>query len=161
TGALALLMLLFAAAVFAWLTMRYIPHNSVGVVEKLWSAAGSVPEGRILALSGEAGYQAELLRGGLHFGLWRWQYRLHKAPLVTIRQGRIGYVYARDGQPLPPSQTLGRVVPCNNFQDARAFLGSGTQAGESACGQRGRQRAILREGVYAINPALFVVMTED
>src|SRR5205807_7999704 len=28
-------------------------------------------------------------------------------------------------------------------------------------GQRGRQRAILREGVYAINPALFVVMTED
>jgi uncharacterized membrane protein YqiK len=28
-------------------------------------------------------------------------------------------------------------------------------------GQRGRQRSILREGVYAINPALFVVMTED
>ena len=69
--------------------------------------------------------QAELLRGGLHFGLWRWQYRLHKVPLVTIRQGRIGYVYARDGESLPPSQTLGRIVECNNFQDARAFLGNG------------------------------------
>ena len=28
-------------------------------------------------------------------------------------------------------------------------------------GQRGRQRSILREGVYAINPALFVVITEN
>ena len=31
-------------------------------------------------------------------------------------------VYARDGEALPPSQTLGRVVECNNFQDAAAFL---------------------------------------
>ena len=31
-------------------------------------------------------------------------------PLVTIPQGKIGYVYARDGKPLPPSQTLGSVV---------------------------------------------------
>src|SRR5262249_41325915 len=79
----------------------------------------------------------------------------------TIPQGKIGYVYARDGEPLPPSQTLGRVVPCNNFQDARAFLGESAEGGDAARGQRGRQRAILREGVYAINPALFVVITED
>ena len=67
--------------------------------------------------------------------------------------GSIGYIYARDGEPLPPTQTLGRTVPCNSFQDARAFLEHG--------GQRGRQRAILREGVYALNLALFVVITED
>ena len=29
------------------------------------------------------------------------------------------------------------------------------------CGQRGRQRAILREGVYAMNLAMFVVITES
>ncbi len=29
------------------------------------------------------------------------------------------------------------------------------------CGQRGRQRGILREGVYAINLAAFVVITES
>jgi uncharacterized membrane protein YqiK len=149
-------------AVAAWLTLRYIPNQKVGVVEKLWSGSGSVPEGRIIALSEEAGYQADLLRGGIHFGLWRWQYRVHKLPLVTIPQGKVGYVYARDGEPLPPSQTLARVVDCNNFQDARAFLGSPNEADETkARGQRGRQRAILREGVYAINPALFVVITED
>src|SRR5262249_1938997 len=49
-------------------------------------------------------------------------------------------------------------LPCNNFQDARAFLGEGEGAPR---GQRGRQRAILREGVYAINLALFVVITEE
>src|SRR4029078_13441101 len=88
-------------------------------------------------------------------GMWRWQYSIHKSPLVTIRQGKIGYVYARDGDPLPPSQTLGRVVESHNFQNAHLFL-TGVPKG-----QRGRQRAILREGVYAINPALFVVITED
>jgi uncharacterized membrane protein YqiK len=138
---------------------RYIPNNRVGIVEKLWSPKGSVSEGRIIALNGEAGLQADLLRGGFHFGLWRWQYRIHKVSLVTVPQGKIGYVYARDGEPLQPSQTLGRVAPCNNFQDARAFLGD--QSPESPLGQRGRQRAILREGVYAVNLALFVVITED
>jgi uncharacterized membrane protein YqiK len=144
-----------------WLTTRHIPNQQVGVVEKLWSRHGSVPEGRIIALDGEAGYQADLLRGGLHFGLWRWQYRVHKLNLVTIPQGQIGYVYARDGDPLPPSQTLARVAPCNNFQDARAFLGETASGDSRPTGQRGRQRGVLREGVYAINPALFVVITED
>jgi uncharacterized membrane protein YqiK len=154
--------LLFLGLVVAWLTTRYIPNKQVGVVEKLWSMRGSVSEGRIVALHGEAGYQAELLRGGLHFGLWRWQYRVHKVPLVTIPQGKIGYIYARDGEPLAPSQTLGRVVECNNFQDARAFLSeSEGKDSESVRGQRGRQRTILREGVYAINPAVFIVITDD
>jgi uncharacterized membrane protein YqiK len=147
-GALALLLTGF---------VRLIPNNRVGIIEKLWSAAGSVPEGHIIALNGEAGYQAELLRGGLHFGFWTWQYRIHKVSLVTVPQGKIGYVYARDGQSLEPSQTLARVVPCNHSQDARAFLGE--REGES--GQRGRQRMILREGVYAVNLGLFVIITED
>jgi uncharacterized membrane protein YqiK len=152
--------------------MRYIPNNRVGIVEKLWSLGGSVPEGRIMALGGEAGFQADVLRGGLHFALWGWQYRIHKVSLVTVPQGKIGYVYARDGEPLTPSQTLGRVVACNNFQDAGAFLlgqgandstgtGTGPGDGEPVPGQRGRQRSILREGVYAINLATFVVITED
>src|SRR5262245_12753014 len=158
-GAVALFLLV--VGLLTWLTVRYIPNKQVGVVEKLWSGRGSVREGHIVALHGEAGYQVELLRGGLHFGLWRWQYRVHRAPLVTIPQGKIGYVYARDGESLPASQTLGRVVPCNDFQDARTFLGEpGNEEGQSPRGQRGRQRAILREGVYAINPALFVVITE-
>src|SRR3954466_3593855 len=146
--------LLVLPEILAWLTLRYIPNDYVGIVEKLWSATGSVREGRIIALNGEAGYQAGLLRGGIHIGLWRWQYAVHKVRLVTISEGKIGYVYARDGQPLPSSQTLGRIVECNNFQDASTFLNGALP------GQRGRQRAVLREGVYAINLAVFTVITE-
>src|SRR5215213_10394158 len=106
TAVIVALLLLTAAVIGA----RYIPHDRVGIVEKLWSSSGSVPEGGIIALNKEAGYQSEVLRGGLHFGYWRWQYRIHRAPLVTIPQGKIGYVYARDGQSLAPSQTLAHVV---------------------------------------------------
>lgn len=150
-----------AAFLFALCSgMHIIPNNRVGIVEKLWSLRGQVREGRLMVLDGETGYQASVLRGGIYFFFWRWQYRIHKVPLTVIPQGKIGYVFARDGEPLKPEQTLARVVPCNNFQDAHAFLtGDGNESG--ACGQRGRQRAILREGVYAINLALFVVVSED
>ena len=143
--------------------VRYIPNNRVGVVEKLWSNRGSVTSGRIIALAGEAGIQADVLRGGLHFGYWFFQYRVHLVPLVTVPQGKIGYVYARDGESQGPSQALGRVVPsCNNFQDARAFLvGERADEAEAPIGQRGRQRQVLREGVYAVNLGLFVVISED
>src|SRR6267142_4964328 len=148
-------LVLIVLAISELLGMRYIPNNRVGIVEKLWSSKGSVSEGRILAMNGEAGYQCDILRGGIHLSLWRWMYRIHKVALVTVPQGKVGYVYARDGQPLQPSQTLGRVVACNYFQDARTFLGESSNEDPAQLGQRGRQRAILREGVYAINLALF------
>jgi uncharacterized membrane protein YqiK len=131
----------------------YIPHTQVGIIEKIWSGKGSLREGQIIARSGEAGFQARFLRGGIHFGLYPWQYRIHKEPLVVVAEGKMAYVYARDGVPLEPIQTLGRSVDSNHFQDAFAFL--------EAQGQRGRQRGILREGVYAVNLALFVVITEE
>ncbi len=141
-------------AVLAWLLgVRYIPHSSVGIVEKLWSPRGSLADGGIVALAEEAGFQAAILRGGLHAFYFPWQYRIHRQPLVVVPESRLGYVYARDGAPLPTTQTLGRSVACNSFQDAATFLQGG--------GQRGRQRAVLREGVYAINLALFVVITEE
>jgi uncharacterized membrane protein YqiK len=143
----------FVLLLVLYASVRYIPNTKVGVVEKLWSNKGSLGEGKIIALNGEAGYQSNLLRGGIHFGLWRWQYAVNKVPLVMIKQGKIGYVFARDGGSLQPNQTLAQVVESNNFQDARAFLGNH--------GQRGRQRAILREGVYAINLAMFSVITEN
>ena len=133
--------------------VRHIPNNCVGIVEKLWSSTGSLGEGNLIATDGKAGYQARLLRGGVHVGYWRWQYRIHKVPLVTVKQGCIAYVFARDGLPLDSGQTLGRVVDSNNFQDAEKFLVND--------GQKGRQRAILREGVYPINLVQFNVITQD
>ena len=164
TGGILLLCLgLLLLAVLTIFGVRFIPNDRVGIVEKLWSLRGSVGEGHIMAQNGQAGYEANLLRGGIHFGKWFWQYRIHRVPLVTIPQGKIGYVYARDGETLAPGQTLARVVDCGNFQDADRFLhGRAAKVGnEILIGQRGRQRSILREGVYAINLALFVVITEE
>jgi uncharacterized membrane protein YqiK len=144
---------LFGLLFLLWLVARYIPNNKVGIVEKLWSGKGSLADGAIVALNGEAGFEPEILRGGIQLGYWRWQYTVHKRPLITVKQGKLAYVFARAGTSLGPSQTLGKTVECNHYQNVRAFLESG--------GQKGRQRAILREGVYAINLAVFSVITED
>ncbi|WP_229217834.1 SPFH domain-containing protein [Rugamonas apoptosis] len=131
--------------------IKYIPNDRIGVVEKLWSSSGSVQSG-LLALKGEAGLQAELRRGGFHF-FAPFQYRVHIHPMVSVTQGTIGYVFARDGIDLPAGQTLADNAGIADFRDVRSFLANG--------GQKGPQRMILREGTHIINPALFVVMTEE
>ena len=149
-GVLVLLVVLLVG-LYASNAVRYISNNKIGVVEKMWSAKGSIPRG-FIALNGEAGYQPDCLRGGFHF-FFPFQYRVHLCDLVTISQGRIGYVIARDGSSLEPSQTLASNAAARDFQDARAFLASG--------GQKGPQRMVLREGVYAINLAQFAVATSE
>src|SRR4249920_2023387 len=123
--------------------IRFIPNNKVGIIEMLISPNGSLDKG-VIALNGEAGFQPHVLRGGLHY-LLPIQYAVHIVPLVTIPQGKIGYVFARDGSPLPPSQALAANATANDFQDAAEFLARG--------GQRGPQRKIVREGTYALNLA--------
>jgi len=130
--------------------IRYIPNNRIGLVEKRWSLKGSV-KGGLIALHGEAGFQPQVLRGGLHY-LMPIQYVVHMMSLVTISQGQIGYIFARDGKPLEPTQVLASNVDASDFQDVEGFLKNG--------GQRGPQRRMLREGTYAINLMQFVVMTE-
>ncbi len=142
--------LVFFVALCLLAGIRYIPNDRVGVVEKRWSVRGSVKSG-FIALAGEAGFQPDVLRGGVHF-LLPLQYSVHKVGLVTIPQGKIGYIFARDGRPLAATQTLAAGEHDAHFQDVAAFLASG--------GQRGPQRQILREGTYAINLAQFLVVTE-
>ncbi|MEZ4623012.1 MAG: SPFH domain-containing protein [Caldilineaceae bacterium] len=130
---------------------RYIPNTRVGIVEKRFSFKGSLKSG-FIALNGEAGFQPQLLRGGLHF-LMPFQYVVHATPLVTIPQGKIGYLFARDGLPLGATETLASNAQAKDFQDVVGFLRNG--------GQRGPQRQILREGTYAINLAQFIVITDE
>ncbi len=131
--------------------IRYVGNNHAAIVEKLWSGKGSITGG-LIAMRGEAGFQPTVLRGGYHFFV-PYQYRLHVQPLVTIPQGQVGYVFARDGAALPSTQTLAHNVDAVDFENARNFLESG--------GQKGPQRKILREGTYAINLAQFVIITAD
>ena len=145
----------FALLVFLILTIisgiRYIPNTRIGIVEKRFSGKGSVKSG-FIALHGEAGFQPHVLRGGIHY-LRPLQYNVHMAPLVTIPQGKIGYIFARDGGLLDPTQVLASNEEAKDFQDVEGFLKSG--------GQRGPQRRVLREGTYAINLVQFIVITNE
>ena len=131
--------------------IRFIPNNRIGVIEKRFAGKGSVKSG-LIALNGEAGYQPRILRGGLHY-LMPIQYVVHMMPLVTISQGKVGYVFARDGKQLDPAQVLASNATVTDFQDVESFLKNG--------GQRGPQRRILREGTYAFNLVQFIVITEE
>lgn len=128
-----------------------IREDEAGLVIKKFGR--SLPPGRLIALEGEAGYQADLLAPGWHLGLWSWRYRVLKVPLVVVRPGELALVVAADGEPIPSERILAHAVDCDDFQDARAFLTGG--------GEKGRQLAVLTAGTYRINPALFQVVTTD
>jgi uncharacterized membrane protein YqiK len=149
-------LLLVVALVFYKTVLRLfgaviIPGTAIGVVRKRWVLFGgnrTLPDGKIIALHGEAGFQADTLAPGLHWGYWPWQYDIAVVPFIDIPEGRLGVVEAKDGAPLT-KRVFGREVDCNAFQDARAFLTHG--------GQRGPQIAIIPPGTYRVNTALFSV----
>src|SRR5271170_2411981 len=101
-----------------------IRERQVGIVVKRF-AKNSLKPGRLVALEGEAGYQADALAPGLHFGYWPWQYRVFKARVTVVPQGEIALVLAADCDAIPAGRILGKVVESDNFQDARKFLANG------------------------------------
>jgi uncharacterized membrane protein YqiK len=127
-----------------------INERQVGVVIKKFSR-GALAPGQLIALNGEAGYQAETLAPGWHWWYWPWKYQVVREPVVIVPQGEIALLVANDGRAIPAERLLGRVVECDNFQDARAFLLHG--------GEKGRQLALLTAGTYRLNTALFTVIT--
>ena len=144
-----LLLLLLLIVVPMALGAVMISERQVGVVVKRFGSRGLEP-GRLVALNGESGYQADTLAPGLHFRYWPWQYRVIKVPVTVVPQGEIALVIAADGAAIPAERILGRIVDSDNFQDARKFLLNN--------GEKGRQLGILTAGTYRINTALFTVI---
>lgn len=129
-----------------------IGEHQVGIVVKKFSRR-PLADGHFVALNGEAGYQADTLAPGWYFGYWFWAYSVLKRPTVIVPQGEIGLVVAADGSAIPAERILGKVVDCDNFQNARKFLTNG--------GEKGRQLGILTAGTYRINTVLFRVITRE
>jgi uncharacterized membrane protein YqiK len=132
-----------------------VPDDSVGTITKkfvLFGAHRELPAGKIVALQGEAGFQADTLAPGLHFFLWPWQYTVELVKFTIVPDGNVAVIEACDGTPLPDGRVIARQVVCDNFQDARAFLQSG--------GERGVQMSIIPPGAWRINTLLFTVHLE-
>jgi uncharacterized membrane protein YqiK len=132
-----------------------VPENRIGIVTKKFKLLGGqeLPVGRIVATSGEAGFQAKTLAPGVYFWKWFWQYTISFEPFTVIPTGKIGLVLAKDGAELHPGNILARRVDCDSFQDAETFLKNG--------GQKGRQTAIITPGSYRVNTLLFEVEVTD
>lgn len=132
-----------------------VPEDRIGLVTKKFVLFGKqeLPEGRIIATEGEAGFQAQTLPPGVYFWKWIWQFEIKFQPFTIIPTGKIGLVLAKDGTELETGRILGRKIECDTFQDATAFLKNG--------GRKGRQTAFITPGSYRINTHLFEVEIFD
>lgn len=132
-----------------------VPEDKIGLVTKKFVLFGhqELPEGRIIATKGEAGFQAQTLPPGVYFWKWIWQYSITFQPFIVIPTGKIGLILAKDGAELETGRILGRKVDCDSFQDAQAFLNNG--------GRKGRQTGIIAPGSYRINTLLFEIELTD
>ncbi|MDI9863891.1 SPFH domain-containing protein [Flectobacillus sp. DC10W] len=151
-----ILCLIFYKFIFRLLGIIIVPEDRIGLVTKKFVLFGdkkSLPEGRIFATEGEAGFQAKPLAPGIYFWLWIWQYDVVLQPLTVVPTGKIGLVLARDGKELETGSILARKVECDGFQDAEAFLKIG--------GRKGRQTAVITAGSYRINTLLFEIEITD
>jgi len=136
--------------------MVIVPEDKLGLVTKKFVLFGEfkeLPDGRIIATRGEAGYQARTLAPGLYWWMWPWQYGVEMIPFTVIPEGQIGLVLANDGNELPTGNILARKVECDNFQDTDKFLSQG--------GQKGRQTSVLTPGTYRINSYAFTIQVVE
>jgi uncharacterized membrane protein YqiK len=80
-------------------------------------------------------------------------FKVKNVKCIRIAEDQVGLVRATFGKPLPPNRTFGKVVECNNFQDAQAFINSG--------GESGKQLAFLTPSTYQINTDLFEIKIDS
>ncbi len=102
--------------------MVIVPEDRIGLVTKKFVLFGEnkeLPDGRIIATKGEAGFQAKTLAPGLYFWKWVWQFEITMEEFTIIPEGKIGLILAKDGTEIPTGNILGRKVDCDNFQDAQ------------------------------------------
>lgn len=149
-------LLIFYKFFFRLFGIIIIPEDRIGLVTKKFVLFGSkreLPDGRIIAVDGEAGFQAKTLAPGIYFWKWIWQFEIKLQPFTVIPQGKIGLVVAKDGNELETGRILARKIDCDSFQDAERFIRNG--------GRKGRQSALLTAGSYRINTQLFEVQIAD
>lgn len=126
--------------------------DEVGHLERIYLGS-SMPSGRIIALPGENGPQAEVLPPGFHVRPFvNVLYRVERLPVLEVPAGAYGLITARDGQPLASDAFLAQGWSEAEFEkmlDAEYFLTHG--------GQRGPQLSVLKPGRYRLNQYLFSV----
>ena len=143
----------------AFLSLSYVNvgADNIATLHRVYMAS-DLPEGRIIALDGQKGPQADILGPGFHISPFiRFLNDIDADhPVVEIPSGGYGLLVARDGAPLRDNQFIADKWPedqVENMLDARYFLENG--------GQKGTQLDVLRPGKYRINPLLWEVKIQE
>ncbi|MDM8540779.1 SPFH domain-containing protein [Desulfococcaceae bacterium HSG9] len=124
-----------------------VERNHVGVIFDNFGSESKVA-GRFIVEKGEKGWWREPLMPGTHF-FWLlqplWQYKIKEEPFVRVPAGKVGIVYARDGESMRPGQILA---------DPDVYPGDmvdGKKATAFKIGQKGPRLKVLEPGHYPIN----------
>ena len=143
----ALVVLFFAAS------FHSIGPAEVGLVTK--RIGRKLEDDQLVALKGEAGYQADLLMPGLRFKLWP-IFKVERYPWVQVPPDHIGLVIAQVGAAAADRRQVG------GLQAGVRQLRRHPRPSSANGGQRGVQRPVLPPGTTApIHPVGFVVITSD
>ncbi len=130
----------------------FIDATSVGHLKRIY-AFQELPPGRIIALEGQKGPQAEILGPGFHFmPLVRVLYQVEEFPVVKVPEGYYGEIVAVDGAPMPAGMFIAPAITDDRVSamlNAKTFLTDG--------GHRGPQETVLKPGEYRLNRYLFDV----
>src|SRR3954451_23008761 len=147
-------LLIIIVIVFVVLAVMRSLHSigpaEVGLVTK--RLGRKLGDDQLIALNGEAGYQAELLMPGLRVKIWP-IYTVRRYPWVQVPPDHTGLVIAQVGEALATGAKSAVYKPeFGSFADVKTFLANG--------GQRGVQRPVLPPGTTVpMHPVGFVVLT--
>lgn len=138
----------------------HIDADKVGHLKRVYLAS-DLPAGRIIALPGQKGPQAEILGPGFHFRLLlNVLYDVDDdTSVVNVPEGKCAYLVAKDGRPLGDGQFMADAISRDQMLDAMWFMGLGNEDGPR--GQKGPQLTVLPPGDYRINRYLFDVYAMD
>lgn len=147
-----LLVVVVLAALGGLRSFHSIGPAEVGLVAK--RVGKRLNDDQLIALHGEAGYQADLLMPGLRFKPWP-IFKVTRYPWVQVAPDHIGLVIAQVGSAVPTgAKSAVYKTEFGSFSNLHGFLADG--------GQRGVQRPVLPPGTTApIHPIGFVVITSD
>jgi SPFH domain / Band 7 family len=151
-----IVMIVVGLAFLASTSFVLIAADKVGQLKRTYLAS-DLPPGRIIALPGQKGPQAEILGPGFHFRpLLNVLYDVEPVAVVQVPEGYYGQITTLDGAPMPEGMFIAPVIPDDKIAimlEAQAFIEQG--------GIRGPQETVLKPGSYRLNRYLFDVRVDQ
>ena len=148
-------------ACFLLTSCLVIDSDSVGHLKRIYFGS-EMPQGRIIANTNEMGPQAKILPPGFHLiPFIRVTHDIEELPILTVDQGKYGFLVARDGNPMPVGQFIAPAWDnANDMIDAMKFMGYDSEDGKVR-GVKGPQLTVLPPGQYRVNRYLFDIFEGD